>query len=349
MSPTLFGSHRPPIDLVRLCHIDAVFDFEEHDADQPSVSPSAPPPPPDIKDPQAAQAALSPDRPNEGDTMRENTELVQNKLIQLMAADAPSHRSAWRNDTQKLWQALGRTTNRAFLSPAGKQKVVGVQRRHLSDGPRRQDDRDNQDEESNPSLFATSVPVEIALPSRESGPIGNLEPKTSWTERKGTLVPSLRKAMRSSGDKQPPKPASSTYVPDRKVSTETKQIPTGGKGASLTSRGKNTEEDDEDDEENWSTLASVPRIAIPSSQRQEGQLTSPNSAVAGSMIPNASSKNAVGTSVGGPGMSYGGYSVDPGLALDSIGSLSEEEDGGLPASGKAGQPGFIPPHRQDRS
>ena len=279
--------------------VDAVFDFEEHDAPRPTVSSSFTTSL--IDDAEAMEASSSPAQQDQNRTMKENTQLVERKLIQLMAADAPSHRSAWRNDTQKLWQALGQTTNRTFISPSTS--------RRTRDRANDSDDSDEEDE-NNTSLFATSMPVRIAIP-KESGMPKELEPKTSLVDRKGMLVPPLKNAMRRAGSSD----------------SDSSSI----KRAAGTSTGR-----PRDGQQDVSVSASVSNIAIgtPSTRqdlgRGQGRVLSP---------PSASYRDK----------SYGGFSVDPGPALEAMGTLSEEEEDRYSASVKAGAPGFIPPHRQDRS
>lgn len=122
--------------------------------------------------------------PKDAKTAHENTELVQGRLVQLVAADAPSHRSAWRKDTKQLWQALEYTTNRSFILPQGKAGQGGTRRR--------ESDEESGDEVDGPDvgIMATSVPINIPPPGTW------LERKTSLTDRQGELVPGLRMAMK---------------------------------------------------------------------------------------------------------------------------------------------------------
>lgn len=232
--------------------------------------------------------------------MKENTQLVEKKLIQLMAADAPSHRSAWRNDTQKLWQALGQTTNRTFISPSATRRTRG--------GDDDEDGSDDEDENKT-SFFATSMPVRITMP-KESGVPKELEPKTSLVDRKGMLVPPLRNAMRRAGSSD----SDSSSI--RRMA---------GDGITRSNERQDV-----------SVSASVSHIAIgtPLSRqdavRNQGRVVSPVS---------ASYRDK----------SYSGFSVDPGPALEAMGTLSEEEEDEYSASVKAGAPGFVPPHRQERT
>jgi hypothetical protein len=232
--------------------------------------------------------------------MKENTQLVEKKLIQLMAADAPSHRSAWRNDTQKLWQALGQTTNRSFISPSTAKRTLD-----------RNDDSsdDEEDDENKTSLFATSMPVRIVMP-RESGVPKELEPKTSLVDRKGMLVPPLKNAMRRAGSSD----SDNSSIKRVAGNVDTRQ----------------------DDQQGVSVSASVSNIAIGTASIRQDTARSQGRAL---LPPSASYRDK----------GYGGFSVDPGPALEAMGTLSEEEEDEHCASVKAGAPGFIPPHRQERT
>ena len=274
---------------------DAVFDFEDHDAPRPQMASSFATSL--IDDAEASEASSSPARRDKNRTMQENTQLVEKKLIQLMAADAPSHRSAWRNDTQKLWQALGQTTNRSFLSPSTSRRTRD----------RNDDSSDDEDvDENKTSLFATSMPVRIVMP-KESGVPKELEPKTSLVDRKGMLVPPLKNAMRRAGSSD-----------------------------SDNSSIKRAAGDQSGDRQDVSVSASVSNITIgTASMRQDAA----RSQGRGPPQPSASYRDK----------GYGGFSVDPGPALEAMGTLSEEEEDEHSAGVKAGAPGFIPPHRQDRT
>lgn len=112
--------------------------------------------------------------------MRRNTQLVENKLIDMVAADAPSHRAAWRNNKDQLWSALGRVTSRPFGEVARRDTSV---------------DGDEDTPSWGTSVLGTSAPIQIQRPKPStSGYV--LEPKTSLVERPGVMVPPLRTAMR---------------------------------------------------------------------------------------------------------------------------------------------------------
>ncbi|KAJ9093701.1 hypothetical protein QFC21_006297 [Naganishia friedmannii] len=178
---------------------DAVFDFEDHDT------------PSSIHEPEIAHQGSIPlegstPDPERIEAMRRNTELVENKLIDLVAADAPSHRAAWRNNKDQLWQALGRFQPRAFNAAAPKRTRSNE---NLDGAPEA-----NEADASETNYLATSVPIQIQMPRRQNSANYVLEPKTSLVERPGVLVPPLRArtpttsssigGRRSSSDSRPP-------------------------------------------------------------------------------------------------------------------------------------------------
>jgi hypothetical protein len=112
--------------------------------------------------------------------MRRNTQLVENKLIDMVAADAPSHRAAWRNHKDQLWGALGRYSSRPFAAVAQRAPET---------------DEDDDSTSWGTSILGTSAPIQIQRPA-QSAPGYMLEPKTSLVERSGVMVPPLRTAMR---------------------------------------------------------------------------------------------------------------------------------------------------------
>jgi hypothetical protein len=138
--------------------------------------------------------------------MRRNTELVENKLIDMMAADAPSHRAAWRNNKDQLWQALARTPSRPFS--------YGTARRAHS----QEDVTDTTESDDTPSwgttMLGTSAPIQIDQPAKTNAKYA-LEPKTSLVEKPGVMVPALKSAMRtpSSGGSVKPRRGSSGSRP----------------------------------------------------------------------------------------------------------------------------------------
>lgn len=125
-----------------------------------------------------------PVKPEDPDS-RARSEL-DNKLSSTLAVDMPSHRSAWRRieQSQSIYDSF-------------RNRVEGEARRRDADS-----DSDSSDTEAtpkNPSMFATSMPVQIAMPKRtghRKAEESNLERKTSLTERPGLLVPGLLAAMR---------------------------------------------------------------------------------------------------------------------------------------------------------
>ncbi|BEI81937.1 hypothetical protein CcaverHIS002_0210970 [Cutaneotrichosporon cavernicola] len=107
--------------------------------------------------------------------------VVEENLSRTLAADAPSHRAAWR-----------RLQSREGMS--------SVLRRHQA--------TDDEDDEEGPPVesLARSMPVTIVMPKRD----GPVQFKTSLTDRGGVVVPNLLHAMRrgsaqtSSGEATPP-------------------------------------------------------------------------------------------------------------------------------------------------
>lgn len=154
-----------------------MFDFEEHDTPidipEPGLGSQQPRP----------LAGSTPDA-DKVEAMRRNTEHVENKLIDMVAADAPSHRAAWRNNKDQLWQALGRYQSRPFGNAAKRERA---------------DTRDDSDDDASwgTSLLGTSAPIQIQRPAQSATNYA-LEPKTSLVERPGVMVPPLRTAMRTS-------------------------------------------------------------------------------------------------------------------------------------------------------
>lgn len=134
--------------------------------------------------------------------MRRNTELVENKLIDLVAADAPSHRAAWRNNKDQLWQALGRYQSRPFGSAPKR-----VRSNENLDGAADVKEMDT----SSSDYLATSMPIQIQMPRRQNSANYVLEPKTSLVERPGVLVPPLRAVIRT--------PTSSSSIGARRASS----------------------------------------------------------------------------------------------------------------------------------
>lgn len=99
-----------------------------------------------------------------------NRSMVDDNLSRAFAADAPSHRAAWRR----------------FEARESMASVL-----------RRQSGSDDEDGDASispvESNLARSMPVNIVLPKRERGPV---QFKTSLTDRGGVVVPHLLHAMR---------------------------------------------------------------------------------------------------------------------------------------------------------
>jgi hypothetical protein len=127
-------------------HLDYVFDFELEEAPETVVS--EPP----------------------------KHDMIEANLSRTLAADAPSHRSAWK-------------TSRGHVS------MLSALRRETSE----------TEEEPGPeaatfSKLATSVPVNISMPRKKAQPsILPMERKTSLSDKGDILVPSLIAAMRQRG------------------------------------------------------------------------------------------------------------------------------------------------------
>jgi hypothetical protein len=108
--------------------------------------------------------------------------MVEDNLSRTFAAEAPSHRAAWRAVEER--------------------GLTSVLRR----SPRHDDDDDDDEVDESPAdAFARSVPITITKPVRAIAP--QLERKTSLTDRNGMLVPGLIGAMRERGlDRSAPRP-----------------------------------------------------------------------------------------------------------------------------------------------
>ncbi|GMK59142.1 hypothetical protein CspeluHIS016_0701570 [Cutaneotrichosporon spelunceum] len=125
----------------------AVFDF---DTDVPAAEPAVLPP--------------------EDASEHRIRNVVEENLSRTFAADAPSHRAAWR----RLQSG---------------ERMSSVLRRHQTD----KDEEEEGDEEQPPvESLARSMPVTIVMPQREAP----VQFKTSLTDRGGVVVPHLLHAMR---------------------------------------------------------------------------------------------------------------------------------------------------------
>lgn len=99
----------------------------------------------------------------------------EDKLRELLAADLPSHRNAWK--------------------PNGKAWDFFDARRKFGDSPDTvplTSEESNGSKWDNPSKFATSLPVRIAAGPLATSPTDEREPKTSLHNEPGVLVPPLR-------------------------------------------------------------------------------------------------------------------------------------------------------------
>jgi hypothetical protein len=105
--------------------------------------------------------------------------IVEANLSTTFAADAPSHRAAWRRIKQNS-------------------SIYAAMQRRSSDAS----DSENESEEGAISKLAVSMPLNIALPPARTTSVSGLLPlerKTSLSEREGVLVPPLKAAMRQRG------------------------------------------------------------------------------------------------------------------------------------------------------
>lgn len=103
-------------------------------------------------------------------------DMIEANLSRTLAADAPSHRSAWK-------------TTRGNVS------MLSALRRDTSEA---EDDADSPD--GLVSKLATSVPVNISMPKKRGQPsVLPMERKTSLSDKGDVLVPSLIAAMRQRG------------------------------------------------------------------------------------------------------------------------------------------------------
>ncbi|WWD18992.1 hypothetical protein CI109_103449 [Kwoniella shandongensis] len=107
--------------------------------------------------------------------------MVEANLSHTFAADAPSHRAAWRRIEQNgsLYATLRRGSSSTL-------------------------DEDGAEDESQISKLAMSMPMAIHLPKTKTrAQVVEFERKTSLSEREGKLVPPLLKAMRERGIPEP--------------------------------------------------------------------------------------------------------------------------------------------------
>ncbi|WVF72737.1 hypothetical protein IAT40_007555 [Kwoniella sp. CBS 6097] len=176
--------------------------------------------------------------------------MVEANLSHTFAADAPSHRAAWRRIEEN--GSMYGTLRRGSSSDDGEE----------GEG----------EDESNISKLAMSMPMAIHLPKSRTKEVPEFERKTSLSERKGVLVPPLLKAMRERGI---PQANSLGLTPSRgrrsideglrqttrsaSVSREREQVKSysqdpGAVFESLADEDEGAEDDDEEDEEDQGTL-----------------------------------------------------------------------------------------------
>lgn len=225
------------VDTPSTAAAESVFDFEDHD--------KPPPPPVQEEDESAAGNSAS----SSSSEVAKSAQSVESKLIALVAGDAPSHRAAWRNNKRGLWHALGRTSKPS--------------RRQMEDDGTEEITYEEEEDEQNLSPYASSVPIEIALPARRSNNSLMLEPKTSLTERAGVLVPPLKLAMQrtrsGSGSRRKP---SLTIIPP---TTIPENATVNGGGPSIPNNKAAMISPKLNRSRSGSINASVPSVPIPGS------------------------------------------------------------------------------------
>ncbi|KAK4689490.1 hypothetical protein P7C73_g611, partial [Tremellales sp. Uapishka_1] len=146
---------------------DHVFDFELDDQEPASTST------PISQVPLTAEANVPPSK------LRN---MVEHNLSTTFAADAPSHRAAWRRLEDK--GGIYRT----------------IQKKDSDSGSSRELDDEDTYGSGSGSKLAISVPVDIVFPKTRRAASGlEMERKTSLTDKRGILVPPLKQAMERSG------------------------------------------------------------------------------------------------------------------------------------------------------
>lgn len=246
--------------------------------------------------------------------------MVDDNLSRAFAADAPSHRAAWRR----------------FEARESMASVL-----------RRQEDSDDDDGELSTSPMisnlARSMPVNIVLPKRERGPV---QFKTSLADRGGVVVPHLLHAMRRPSVQMSAGSGSVGDAEDSHASsaTETDEVgELGGRAGVRVGRGRGGEDGGRGDS-----------ISPPT-----GGLRAPRNSIAivGSLSGGTSYGGGRRGSRSGERdrEAAKAYAADPGavfeaLAEAAVDSESEEDD----EPNGFSKPGFVPPHvlaarRDDRA
>ncbi|WVR07443.1 hypothetical protein IAU60_004484 [Kwoniella sp. DSM 27419] len=175
-------------------------------------------------------------------------DLVEANLSRTFAADAPSHRAAWKRISEKgsMYATLRRGSNTS-------------------------DTDEDPVDESSISKLAMSMPMAIHLPKAKTrkAEVPEFERKTSLSERQGLLVPPLLKAMRERGMPQDvklgvtpsrgrPEAAESMRRTSRQesVSREREQVKSyaADPGAVFESLADEGDDDEEGDAEDGGTL-----------------------------------------------------------------------------------------------
>ncbi|KAI0751553.1 hypothetical protein C8Q80DRAFT_1157901 [Daedaleopsis nitida] len=154
--------------------------------------------------------------PERGDTPQESLDPREAEILRLVAASTPSHRSAWKKNS-KAWQVfLSRRERRAGdiapppiseegsyvlddFDPQAGRYFNGVADSDVTDDDDTEDDKWANGSDPDHSI-AQSLPIPIGPLSqhRQTFGVPPYQPKTSLSDRPGTLVPPLKNATSSS-------------------------------------------------------------------------------------------------------------------------------------------------------
>ncbi|RXK40252.1 hypothetical protein M231_02526 [Tremella mesenterica] len=159
--PIVEREQREPVDKP-LIDDDEEYVFDLELDDSPSSSPT--------DDPDSSPRPFSPPH-----TVSRTRNMVEANLSETFAANAPSHRAAWRQQSRR---SSYMNTQQSLSSSSTSNSA------------------EEEQEEEMISKLATSMPVSIIMPPRRLPP---KERKTSLSDRQGILVPPLIIAMRERG------------------------------------------------------------------------------------------------------------------------------------------------------
>lgn len=240
-----------------------------------------------------------------------NRTMVDDNLSRAFAADAPSHRAAWRR----------------FEARESMASVL-----------RRQEDSDDDDGDLSTSPvvsnLARSMPVNIVLPKRERGPV---QFKTSLADRGGVVVPHLLHAMRRPSAQMSAGSGSAGDAEDggsrASLATETDEVgELGGRTGVRVGRGKGRGEDGGESLSPPTGGLRAPRNSI---------------AIVGSLLSGTSYGGGRRGSRSGERdrEAAKAYAADPGAVFEALAEAavdSESEDDDEPNG--FSKPGFVPPH-----